>query len=364
MATFGRADHRSYETRMRDAALVLRALGPTAMASVLNCLKDDPIVVRRLYDGLTALNEEAAAQRDDVQYDTSLREAVQRMLETTGQSTAGSSGTSDAAALMDAFTSALSDQDACSLRGAGRHGELSSLARSLLLSPADQASQVLVDEHPQYAAALLAELPPPDAARLLARISTEQCAALLLRIACLSALPEKAIAWLATLPARRPDAAVSPRATAMRPRDSRCSVATLSHAARYDGEKHCARILMALVPDLQVATLRQMAAQAPDLSVAVRARMFEFQDLADLSPQFLQDVLREVDAGVVLRALQGAPAKVVGAFCDSLSRRGANALRQDLDDALELPDDEIRDAREELASVARRLCEDPRTISV
>jgi flagellar motor switch protein FliG len=117
-----------------------------------------------------------------------------------------------------------------------------------------------------------------------------------------------------------------------------------------------------LINHLDKATGRALLARIDErnsqLGVAVRKKLFGFEDLARLAPADLQRVLREVDSASLATALKSASAPLREKIYGSISKRAAESLRDEISmlGAVRMKDVEI--AQQNVIQAARRLEEE------
>jgi len=77
--------------------------------------------------------------------------------------------------------------------------------------------------------------------------------------------------------------------------------------------------------------LEGLAALDSELAEEVRARMFMFEDIANLDDRMLQVLMRHIDVKELAMALKGVSDTVKGKFTGNMSERAALALGEDMD---------------------------------
>jgi len=96
------------------------------------------------------------------------------------------------------------------------------------------------------------------------------------------------------------------------------------------GVKSAADLLNSLDKDISHSLLMDLERRNPELTMAIRQKMFTFEDLALLDKTALQKVMREVDMRDLAVALKGAGPKVKAALLGSISKRAAETVNEEV----------------------------------
>jgi flagellar motor switch protein FliG len=96
------------------------------------------------------------------------------------------------------------------------------------------------------------------------------------------------------------------------------------------GVKTAADVLNAMDKSQSKSLLLNIEQRNPELTQAIRQKMFTFEDLSSLDTQTLQRILREVDMKDLAVALKTASDTLKEALLASVSKRGAEAIREEI----------------------------------
>ncbi len=314
------------ETDLRKAALLLVALGPAHAAELL---KDAPAdAVTRLTAELMTLD----TGRDPEALAAPLREFV-ALLQGGGPPTSaadfarrvlvGALGRDRAAAILDEVTALLQARDPF---------------QAIRRAPAASLAAVIGGEHPQVATVILGELSPEKSAALLQALGEEVRGEAVQRMAAGASVSPEARQRIAALVRER---------LASRP------AAGSAGAAEAPGQaearlRRVALLLRNLRTDLRGPLLEAIEAQDADTAAAVRNLMVTWEDVASVADRSLQDILRDVDGGVLAMALMGADETVDAKVRANISER-ARALVDEEQSLMQKPKaEEVEAAREDI----------------
>ena len=116
-----------------------------------------------------------------------------------------------------------------------------------------------------------------------------------------------------------------------------------------------ATLLNAMNKDTSRALLDALNNRNPELTTAIRNKMFTFDDLVRLDVAALQKILREVDSRSLAVALKGASDKVKTKLLSGLSKRAAEALNEEISFLGKIKPKEIEVAQLSIIEIVRRL---------
>ena len=177
-----------------------------------------------------------------------------------------------------------------------------------------------------------------DAARLLSLLRQEQPQAIALVLACID--PHKASYLLQNLPAAlwldvacliaAADKAEIP------PEIGQALEKKLSAMSAEIGTNAGAMETIAVIFDLarrvpEEHIVQALEDEAPELAAEIRKRMFAFEDIVILSDQDIQNVLRELDAQELAKALKGANTPLEDAIFRNMSKHASRMLKEDME---------------------------------
>jgi len=121
------------------------------------------------------------------------------------------------------------------------------------------------------------------------------------------------------------------------------------------GLKTAADVLNAMDKNLSKALLVSLEERNPELSQAIRQKMFTFEDLTWLDTSSLQMVLREVEMRDLAVALKTASEKLQSLLLSCISKRAAETVKEEMSFLGPLKLKEIEGAQQRIIEVVRRL---------
>ena len=177
--------------------------------------------------------------------------------------------------------------------------------------PVEALASTLEQEHPQVIAAIVATMEPGRASSVVTLLPKDIGEDVVARVARLTKIPHGALQRVEqVLAAWLPQASTS--------------------EVTVDGVRLAATMLNQLDAERSDAILGAIAKHAETLASDVRQAMFTFEDLVRLDKRGLQSLLKEVQSDQLLLALKAASEEVRGKIFDSLSKRSAEMLQEDL----------------------------------
>jgi flagellar motor switch protein FliG len=195
---------------------------------------------------------------------------------------------------------------------------------------------LLIDEHPQAVAVVIAHLPEGLAATVLDALPEALRGDLVVRLATLKPVQPQTILDLeADLEAKL----------------ARCDLP--SRGAALAGSDFTARLIKQ--SSHRKALLEALAGVDATLAAEIAAQQFVFADLLGLSTKDMQLVLREVDPQLLSVALKAADAALKDLVFASMSQRAAAQLQDDLAERGPMKRAEAEAAQAEICAVVRRL---------
>lgn len=93
----------------------------------------------------------------------------------------------------------------------------------------------------------------------------------------------------------------------------------------------------------------------PELAEEVRSKMLTFVDIVKLEPRDVQQILRGIDAGVLARAMKGAPATVLETINGNVSDRNREILQSEIAAVGPVRASEVQEARASIVRTIREL---------
>jgi len=211
---------------------------------------------------------------------------------------------------------------------------------SLKWMEAKAVAQILMCEHPQIGAIVLAHLEPEHASSILALLPEEMRTDILLRIASLQEVPQSALNEL--------DQLVEKQANAPAPPPLR----------QVGGAKTVANILNAMVKDKSAEELGKIEKADGDIHAKIKDLLFIFDNLMNVDDRGIQAILREVGSDSLALALRGADPDVADKIMRNMSKRAAEILRDDMEARGPVKLAEVEGAQKEIVVIAQRLAEE------
>lgn len=129
------------------------------------------------------------------------------------------------------------------------------------------------------------------------------------------------------------------------------------------GAKHIADVLKAFDAERSKEILASIQASNEELAQLISKEMFSFSDLVDLPQDSIQLVMREVDSAMLVVAMKTAEPELLEKIYGSLSKRGAEALKDEFEMQGQLKRSEVEAAQDVILQIVQRL-EQEGTISL
>ncbi|MGN6109496.1 MAG: flagellar motor switch protein FliG [Kofleriaceae bacterium] len=205
-------------------------------------------------------------------------------------------------------------------------------------------AQLLAEEHPQIAAVVLTQLPPELAAKVLELMTPEQAADLTSRISTLDEVPEHAVTEASE--------------SLVRALEAVGGLASSDARAEFDGLAFSAAIVNQMSSEEGDRLLERISERDEQAASRIREAMFTFEDLQRIATREMGNLLRAVQSGVLVTAMQAAPAELRDHFLSSLSQRAAATLRDDLASATPKRLSEVEAAQREIVEAAMKLADE------
>ena len=204
-------------------------------------------------------------------------------------------------------------------------------------TPPEQVHAFLKDESPQTIALVVASVHSTLAARVLAELAPELQADVALRIA--------------TMSETNPDVI---RDIEQGLRLKLASVVGQEFAAA-GGVDALAEILNRAGRSTERNVVGAISESDQELADEIKLRLFTFEDLVILEDRDLQLVLREVDQKELQLALRGVEPTVVEKILSNMSQRGAEMLREDMENSAPQKKAVVEEAQGKVVAAVRRL---------
>lgn len=114
-----------------------------------------------------------------------------------------------------------------------------------------------------------------------------------------------------------------------------------------------AQILTRLKPKTTHRLLDYLKNQHSELAMAIRDKMFLFEDLHNLDDREMQALLREIPQETLIIALQGSQKTLLEKILSNLSQQGSEALRTTLSMAPPRSPQQVESARQVILDTVR-----------
>jgi flagellar motor switch protein FliG len=208
-----------------------------------------------------------------------------------------------------------------------------------------QLAKFIHNEHPQTIALVLSHLNSSQAAGLLFSLPVELRADVALRMANLDQISPEIISKIASIIGQK--------------------LKALGEVSResYGGVHAVAEMFNRLDSSSSKEILENIEQTDSFLVETIRHLMFVFEDLLLLDQNGLKEVLSKVDRKLVTVALKGTSDQLRDHFMSSMSQRGAEMLKEDMDALGPIKIKEVEGAQQQIIAVVRQL-ESDGTISL
>ncbi len=200
-----------------------------------------------------------------------------------------------------------------------------------------QLVNVLKDQKPQIIALVLSFLAPEKASAVLSQLREEIREQVVERLATLGPAPLEIVEKVGELLVKK------------------IGVKPARGVSQTGGVKPAASMLNAMKKDLSKTILVALGQRNPELSAAIRNKMFTFEDLIILDKAGLQKVLREVDSRGLATALKTASETLKAKLLSGLSKRAAEAVNEEIGFLGAVKPKDVEAAQLAVIEIVRRL---------
>ncbi|MGE5645104.1 MAG: flagellar motor switch protein FliG [Acidobacteriota bacterium] len=200
-----------------------------------------------------------------------------------------------------------------------------------------QLAKFIHSEHPQMIALILSHLNAVQASALLTSLPPELRADVAQRMASLDQISPEIISKVATIIGQKLKALGE---------FSRESVG---------GVRAVSELLNRLDSSTSKEILDKIEQQDANLAETIRHLMFVFEDLLLMDANGIKEVLSRVDRKMLTLALKGTSEELKKHFMDSMSQRGAEMLREDMEALGPVKIKEVEAAQQQIITVVRQL---------
>ncbi len=311
-------------TGQQKVAILLIALGPECSAKVFKHLDDDEI--EKLTLEIASHQKVTQEQKNEI-----ISEFYQTLM---AKSYISRGGLGYAKEVLE---KALGSERAASI--------INRLTASLQVRPFDflrktdpsQLLNFIQNEHPQTIALILAYLNPDQAATVLAALPADRQADVAKRIAVMDRTSPEVLHDVERVLEKK-----------------------LSSMASQDftdagGVQVVVEVLNRIDRSTEKSILDTLETENPDLAEEIKRRMFVFEDIVTLDDRSVQLVLREVDSKELSLAMKGTSEEVTSKIYKNMSKRGAAALKEELEYMGPVRMRDVEEAQQKVVNVIRKL---------
>jgi flagellar motor switch protein FliG len=203
-----------------------------------------------------------------------------------------------------------------------------------------QLSKFILAEHPQTIALILAHLKPAQASQLVGLLPDEVRVDVIARMASLEEISPEVIARISSVIEQRLK-----------------SLGGGTHES-YGGVRAVAELLNRVDRGVSAPVLEAIEGEAPDLAVSIRNLMFVFEDLANVDPAGIREVIQRADKNVLTIALKGTNEAIRIRFFENMSKRAVDLIKQEMEVLGPIRLREVEKAQHEIVAITRRLEEE------
>jgi len=311
----------------QKAALVLLGMGEESAATVLKHMSARD--VRRLHDAMSKLSRVPGKMSTKT-----LRDFLEWLYHNHSMRLVGASDF-----IRRAAAKAVGEENVQELLGGGKESE----SGFMLLEGVDHRvlGNLLIKEHPQTTALVLAHLNNEKSAQVLESFPSDTRKEVLMRIARLDTISPETIKEVASVIELE-----------------LAEFALMERSGKVSGAKAVADIMTKLSSIDKVMsnqTLSDIEEVDEDLAADIRQSMFTFEDLERLDNRYIQALLREVDGESLVRALKTAPDGLKEKILANMSARASQIIMEDLESRGPMRVSEVTAAQGEIVRIALQM---------
>ena len=315
------------DTGLENAAILLMSLGEEEAAAVFKHLT--PKEVQGLGETIQKMKQVSRERVDGVLEMFSATAAEQSMLVT------------DTDEYVKAvLRKALGDDKANLLIDRIMQGGDTAGIESLKWMDPSSVGELLRNEHPQIAAAILVHLDFDQAAEVLKTFPERQRNEVLVRVATLDGIQPSALKDLNEVMGKVLAGGEKMRKTTL------------------GGVKAAAEMINMMGTSVETAVLDYIREADNDLAQKIMDNMFTFDDLAKVDDKGIQALLKEVQSESLVIALKGATPEMREKVFKNMSTRAAETLREDLESRGPVRVSEVEAEQKEMLKIVRRLADE------
>ncbi len=318
------AEEEEIKPEERQAAVLLMALGEKVSTQVFKSLS--PKEVLRLG---TVISQLGQVDKEEV------KAAMATFLSVTKDQT--SLGMNNEEYIRKTLNDALGEDVAGGIIDKILQGQNTKGLETLKWIGSRSVAELIKNEHPQTIAIILDYLDATDAAEVLALIPPRLQHDIIMRIATLETIHPNAMIELNKIL-----------------EDQLTGNASIK-AQVAGGPKSAAEILNFVDTVMEKRLMEQMEKMDLDMTEDIKELMFVFEDLKWVEDKAMQGIIRGADLKVLTVALKGAADDLKEKFFKNMSKRAAEGLKDDIENAGTVRLTDIEESQKEILSTARRL---------
>lgn len=225
-------------------------------------------------------------------------------------------------------------------QGLGKNAQPTALPSMKSIERADPEllAGLLADEHPQTIALILGNMAPESSSAVLQRMQDSLRTEIAIRIARLEKAPPEVLTRI-----------VSALQTRLG------SFSAQQQAQEVGGVRVVADLLNRVQPLLAEEILTQMDTKDEHTATRIRDLLFVFENLIDLDAVGMRELIKRVDRKVLTVALKGTSEELQEYICSTMSKRGAEMLREDMDVLGPVKIRDVEAAQKQILEVAKEM---------
>jgi flagellar motor switch protein FliG len=311
---------------IRKAAIVMIMLGEEASSAIIKNLDEDEVQVigREVARVQSITSEQAEAILEEFhQMSVAHDYVVKGGLDYARKMLVGAFGPDSAKKMLDRLMRTL--------------GSEAVNFDALQKADPQQLAKFIHSEHPQTIALILSHLNASQAANLLFSLPPELRSDVALRMASLDQISPEIISKIAGVIGSKLKA-----------------LGEVSREA-YGGVRAVSEMFNRLDSGTSREILDGMEGTDPNLAETIRHLMFVFEDLLMLDSGAVKELLGKIDRKVLTTALKGTSDQLRNHILASMSQRGAEMLREDMDALGPIKIKEVESAQQQIIAVVRQL---------
>jgi len=313
-------------TGIRKAAILLIMIGDKASAEIIKQLSEDEVqLVSREIAQIEGIAADHAEQLLEEFYQMNLAHdfVVRGGMDYAKKMLHQAFGPEVAKKLFDRLSKSLG-------------GEFASLDVLQKVDP-QQLAKFIHNEHPQTIALVLSHLNASQAAALLVSLPAEIRSAVSQRMGVLDQISPEIVNKIATVIGKKLKA-----------------IGEYSRES-YGGIRAVAEMFNRLDSGTSKEILQTIEVSNPNLVETIRHLMFVFEDLLMIDAIQLKDITAKVDRKVLTLALKGTSEQLRDHFLSTMSARGADMMREEMETMGPVRIKEVEAAQQQIISIVRQL---------